>query len=165
MNKLKDLKKHQIFLLVAFSLLLLSIIVIFLLILRDYFYYQANYPEYLNDPDLTKLGGFDVSVAYTIIAIIPSYIVAFTGIRCVYKLLKYNIKGFIKICYIIAAVIVFLAIIFQIMYIFGCFRSPFTDEREIFFDRLFWISGIPVAIFSFILGSLPVKSKAKKEVI
>ena len=159
MTKLKDLKKHQIFLLVTLSLLLLSIIVIFILIIKTYFYYQANYPEYLNDPDLTKFGGFnfDLNIFLTIY-IIPIYAVSLTFIISVYKLLKHNLKGVTKVCYIVSTSIAILTLILFMICIIKGMNNLSTGAIY-----MLLITGYPINLYSLILVCLPIKPENNED--
>ena len=147
------------------SLVLLSLIIVFALTISEYINNYTPKP-YSSDLSTEQYKDFKLDlIIVSIILIFPIYAVTFTFIRSIYKLLKYNIKGFIKVCYIIAAGISFFTLVLFGLIITGILHLERILNYTNINATIFVIAGYPVNLFSFILGSLAVKSKAKKEVI
>ena len=141
-------KKHLLFLWIALVLFIINIISTMAYMQIDYYQTQA---DFVSDPQMAKeLTNFSVFVA--IVFIFPIFAVELSCIRSVYKFLKYNPCGVIKICYLLSAILSFFSFTFCGL-IFLNIVGFKTGLRE---SVLLWIEW-PVLIVSFILGSIPIK--------
>ncbi len=77
----------------------LSLITIVIAIISSYGQIKTDFP---NDPRRVS-DEFTWLIICYIIFVFPAFTVAFSCIRSIYKILKYEPKGIVKICYIISA--------------------------------------------------------------
>ena len=88
-------KRHKLFLWIAFAFFFITVVSTIIYMQIDYYQTQT---DFANDPQMARdLTNFSVVVA--IVFIFPIFAVELSCIRSVYKLLKYNPCGVIKICY------------------------------------------------------------------
>ena len=155
-------KKANIFLcisLICFVLITIGVIISIRL---------ANYSEELsitNGPSRPEFGGIIMYIAVCII-IIPGLATMLSGIRSIYKLLKYKPQGKVKICYLFSAALAFLSLVSVglcgIVLIIA--YEIQIKLSNVFIPTMLVASMGPSFIISFILGSIPVKRKKKDSV-
>lgn len=155
-------KKANIFLcisLICFVLITIGVIISIRL---------ANYSEELsiaNGPSRPEFGGIIMYIAVCII-IIPGLATMLSGIRSIYKLLKYKPQGKVKICYLFSASLAFLSLVSVglcgIVLIIA--YEIQIKLSNVFIPTMLVASMGPSFIISFILGSIPVKRKKEDNV-
>ena len=77
-------------------------------------------------------------------------------IRSIYKMLKHKPRKWIGICYIISAVVAFLAVAFYCLVVLKVFNFASASGRDYTGD-VYLLTFWPFFLVSFVLGSLPVK--------
>ncbi len=98
-------KKSRLFLWVSLAFFVLSVVAIIVCIIVSYYHIKADFP---NDPDMI-MNEFAFSLFVSMLIIFPVFAVELSFIRSVYKLIKNEPKGYVKVCYIISSVLAFIA--------------------------------------------------------
>ena len=148
-------KKHSIFLLICIILFALSVIVIISNAIVSYFDVKNSFP---ND-DRRMTDELVAIVFVTVWMTIPSLGAELSFIRSTYKIIKYEAKVYIKICYIISASLAAIAFTFYFLVFFGLIRCVGSYGYDYSATVLFFIEW-PAFIISFIIGSIPIKHTA-----
>ncbi len=149
MNKSKN-QKHKIFLWIALAFFALTLVVHLAGIVSSYHEIKADFPD---DPSRVHIEFEWLKIAY-ILAVFPSLPVELSCIRSIYKLLKYEPHGAVRICYIISAGIAFAAFVFQCLVFSGVIDLVEESGDARLEHRMLLITEWPVFIISFILGSI-----------
>lgn len=146
------MKKHKatIFLLISLSALALLAISVIVDMILEYYQIQS---DFANDVRMAN----DLTASLVVVAvffIIPIFAVGFSCIRSVYKILRYEPSGIVKMCYLLSAIISFLAFILQLFWLIGLVDFK-TGIKEIVLFLTEW----PIFIISFLLGSISIKHR------
>lgn len=145
-------KRHGLFLWASFTLFALSVIVVILNMIVSYYKVKTEFPT--DDMRIT-----DELVAIVLISvwiIIPSLASELSCIRSVYKILKYEPTGYVKLCYIISASLAFLSFSFQWLIFVGLINLEAIRPGENFTAHVLLFTQWPSFILSFVLGSIPI---------
>lgn len=117
-------------------------------------------------PDDRKLFGFanliNDTFAYVVL-VGPSLLVELSCIRSIYRILKYEPKGIVRICWLLSAVLSFSAFVFQILVFTGVVDLLEGRTNVALLGYSLLLTGIPVAIVSFLLCSIHKKQDHDKE--
>ena len=144
-------KKHRVFLGIGFSVFVLSAIYIVWSLAATYLQLQADFPN-----DHAKvMNDFSFGILIVIFCIAPGLALELSLIRSVYKTLKHELEGGVKACYVISVLLALLALVFL------CFvlLAEIPDKKWIlgfYPSEILMLTGWPVFLVSFVLGSLPV---------
>ncbi len=144
------IKKHNIFLWSSLAFFAFSLIVVVISIISSYYQIKTDFP---NDPRRVS-DEFGWLIIYCIFFIFPVFAVEFTCIRSIYKILKYEPKGIVKICYIISALLALAAFIFQCLMFSGAISFIDDSGSSKLQQRMLFLTEWPIFIISFILGSI-----------
>ncbi len=148
-------KKSRLFLWISLAFFALTLIAFLICIIITYFQIKAYFPD---DPDMV-INEFGLAVFVYMLLMFPSLAVELSCIRSVYKTIKHNPRGIIKVCYLISAILSFSAFALQFLIYVGVIDLVLeSGDARIEQAVLFWTEW-PVFIVSFALGSLPVKRK------
>ena len=145
-------KKARLFLRIGLVIFALSVIGLLICIIRSYYLLEARFP---NDPDIVR-NEFLFSLGMGIFILYPTLAIELSCIRSVYKILKYQPKKIAKICYWISVVLSVSTLVFQCLILVIVNISPGTSLDNYAVD-IFLLTGWPVFILSFVLGSIPIK--------
>lgn len=149
-------RKSLLFLWTALAFFVITLVGTIIAMQIDYYQTQSYFA---NDPQMARdLTNFSVAVA--IVFIFPIFAIELSCIRSVYKFLRYEPKGIVKVCYLISAIISFLAFTFQFLVFVGV-----VDFKTGIKETVLFLTEWPVFIISFILGSIPIKHKDFNEEI
>ena len=143
-------KKCKIFLRIGFAIFIFSIIAFILGIISSYFKIKADFPD-----DNAKIKAeFVFTLFFAPWIICPFLASELSCIRSIYKILKYNPKGVVKICYIVSSVLAFISIIFQCLVSAGVldFNEIGVEQNATFYILL--PTECVLFILSFALGSV-----------
>ena len=88
---------------------------------------------------------------------IPALLLELSCIRSVYRILKHNPRGAAKICLLISAILSLSAFVFQVLMFVGVLDFTKDSGSLRLQETVILLTGCPVAIVSFVLGSLPIK--------
>ena len=141
-------KKLKIFLCIALIFFTLTVVLTVNDLQMEYYQIKSDFS------DDYKILTHSTAVLYAvaIVFVFPIFAVELSCIRSVYKLLKYNPCGVIKVCYLISAILSFLS--FTLYCLIHLKIVGFkTGVRESVLLVIEW----PIFIVSFILGSIPIK--------
>ena len=141
-------KKARLFLWISLAVFALSAIAVLISSIELYYELLVYPPP--NDPIREFMPGFELFVYIFIMVSVLA--IELSCIRSVYKILRHEPKGIVKICYWISAILSFSAFVFLCL----CFVGVIGNENEA--DMLLIIQP-PVIIISFVLSSIPIKHK------
>ncbi len=149
-------KKHQLFFWVGLALFAASFTAY--LVWMGIFVYGFHVELPTLSPDEQVDFGMDFSflMVWYIGLVGPSLLVELSCIRSIYRILKYEPKGIIRICWLVSAVLSFFAFVFQILVHTGVLAYMEYETPLI-------LSEFPVAIVSFLLCSIRKKQNHDKE--
>ena len=150
-------KKHQLFFWVGLALFIASLA--FYLVGMGLLVREAQTetlpPSYPSDIEQYRQEAVYATFVY-IVLVGPSLLVELSCIRSVYRILKYEPKGIIRICWLVSAVLSFFAFVFQILVHTGVLAYMEYETPLI-------LSEFPVAIVSFLLCSIRKKQDHDKK--
>ena len=138
-------KKARLFLRISLVIFALSAIAVLISIIVSYCQLTANPPD---DGISAYMEGLALIVYIFIMVSVLA--IELSCIRSVYKILRHEPKGIVKICYWISAILSFSAFVFLCL----CFVGVIGNENEA--DMLLIIQPT-VIIISFVLSSIPIK--------
>lgn len=144
-------RKHQSFLWISFALFALSFIIFLVKIAVLYNEFKAT-SSTLSPSEYAF--GIDL-FAYLFFGT-PVLLMELSCIRSVYKLLKYEPSGKVKVCYIISAIIALVAFVFQCLIFFDAIDFSYGPGKVKLQENVLLLTGWPVILVSFILGSIPM---------
>ncbi len=150
MNK----KKHKIFLWISLAFFVLSVIAVLAPLIESYFELKD---AFLNEPVKNDHKWGDQSdwlIIVSVFLIFPAFPVELSCIRSVYKILKYEPKGVVKVCYVVSAVLSLSAFVFQCLVFSGVIDLVDESGSPRLYEGLLLLTEWPVFIISFILGSI-----------
>lgn len=151
-------KKHKIFLFISLAIFIASVIAFIV------FYSLAKFEMdklIAQDNDTQFRFGLGMSLIFSTIFSAGALVLELTFIRSVYKMLKHKPKGIIRICYVISAVFAFLGLVLYLGLTFGIIGYVSPSGMDYTGDM--YLLEFPLFIFSFILGSLPLKINKDNE--
>ena len=144
-------KKHRVFLGLGFSAFALSALWLVWILIKEYLRLQVDFPN-----DHAKvMNDFSFGILIVILCIAQGLALELSFIRSVYKTLKHELEGGVKACYVISVLLALIALVFL------CFvlLAEIPDKKWIlgfYPSEILMLTGWPVFLVSFILGSLPV---------
>ena len=150
-------KKSRLFLWISLSLFALSLVAFFVMIALLYLDFKTT-SSTLSPNDLVHFEyGFVIELFAYVLFGIPALLLEFCGIRSVYRILKYQPRDAVKICLLIAAILSFSAFVFQALMFAGVLDFTQDSGSLKLQETVLLLTGLPVVIVSFVLGSMPVK--------
>ena len=150
-------KKSRLFLWISLSLFALSLIAFFVMIALLYLDFKTT-SSTLSPNDLVHFEyGFVIELFAYVLFGIPALLLELCGIRSVYRILKYQLRDAVKICLLIAAILSFSAFVFQALMFAGVLDFTQDSGSLKLQETVLLLTGLPVVIVSFVLGSMPVK--------
>ena len=156
-------KKHQLFF--WFGLALFAASLTFYLVMMGLLVREAQTetlpPSYPSDIEQYRQEAVYATFVY-IVLVGPSLLVELSCIRSVYRILKYEPKGIIRICWLFSAVLSFSAFVFQILVFTGVVDLLEGRTTLGLLEGSLALTEIPVAIVSFILCSIHKKQNNDK---
>lgn len=157
-------KKHQLFFWVGLALFIASLA--FYLVGMGLLVREAQTetlpPSYPSDIEQYRQEAVYATFVY-IVLVGPSLLVELSCIRSVYRILKYEPKGIIRICWLFSAVLSFSALVFQILVFRGVVDLTSGRTTVSLKVNSLLLTEIPVAIVSFLLCSIHKKQNHDKE--
>ena len=150
-------KKSRLFLWISLALFALSLVVFFAGIALSYYNFKAT-SSTLSPNDLIHFEYVFVLELFAYVLFgIPALLLELCGIRSVYRILKYRPRNTAIICLLISAILSFSAFAFQALMLSGVLNFT-TDSGSVKLQEiLLLLTGLPVVIVSFVLGSIPIK--------
>ena len=157
-------KKHRLFLWISLTFFTLTLVLFITKAILLYYEFQSI-SSTLTPNDVIKFEyNFVVEVYAYITFGIPILLLELSCIRNTYRILKHNPHGIAKICWLISVIISFLAFVFQILLFTGVIDFTKESGSLKFQEIALLLTGLPIFIISFILGSIPVKRKKKDNI-
>ena len=151
-------KKHKIFLFISLAIFIASVIAFIVF----YSLAKSEMDKLIaQDNDTQFRFGLEMSLIFSTIFSVGALVLELTFIRSVYKMLKHKPKGIIRICYVISAVFAFLGLVLYLGLTFGIIGYVSPSGR--YYTGDMYLLEFPLFIFSFILGSLPLKINKDNE--
>lgn len=148
-------KKSKIFLWISFTIFTISVIGVLVGIITSCHQAEIKFPDDGNK----YLEEVAVVLIWSAVFIFPIFPLELSCIRSVYKTLKCQPTGFVKMCYIISAVLSFVVVVFQWLVFTGIISFyEIENGQNIMHTILLWTEW-PVFILSFVLGSIRNKIK------
>ena len=148
-------KKSRLFLWISLALFALSLVVFFAGIALSYYNFKAT-SSTLSPNDLIHFEyGFVLELFAYVLFGIPALLLELCGIRSVYRILKYRPRNAAKICLLISAILSFSAFAFQALMLSGVLNFTADSGSVKLQEILLLLTGLPIAIVSFVLGSIP----------
>ena len=150
-------KKSHLFLWISLSLFALSFVTLLVKIALLYCKFKAT-SSTLSPNDLIHFEyGFVLELFAYVLFGIPALLLELCGIQSVYRILKYRPRNTAKIRLLISAILSFSAFAFQALMLSGVLNftadSGSLKQQQI----LLLLTGLPIVIISFVLGSIPIK--------
>ena len=145
-------KKTLIFLWISLSFFSLSLIVFFVKIALLYYEFQTT-SSTLSPNDFIRFEyNFVIELFAYIMFGIPALLLELSGIRSVYRILKYNPHGVSRICLLISAILSFSAFVFQTLMFAGLLDFTKDSGSIKLQETVLLLTGWPVVVVSFGLG-------------
>lgn len=145
-------KKHQLFLRLGLSLFTLFLVIYLVQIVSLINKYNALIPT-LSPNDQNQFGfAFTIELFAYVFFGVPALLLELSCTRSIYKILKYDLHGSIKVCYIISAITALAAFIFQCLIFFGVIVFATTNIK--IQDNVMLLTTWAPFILSFALGSI-----------
>ena len=150
-------KKSRLFLWISLSLFALSLIAFFVMVALLYGDFKTT-SSTLSPNDLIHFEyAFVIELFAYVLFGISALLLELCGIRSVYRILKYRPRDAVKICLLIAAILSFSAFVFQALMFAGVLDFTQDSGSLKLQETVLLLTGLPVVIVSFVLGSMPVK--------
>lgn len=150
-------KKSRLFLWISLSLFALSLIAFFVKIALLYGDFKAT-SSTLSPNDLIHFQyAFVIELFAYVLFGMSTLLLELFGIRSVYRILKHRPRGAAKICLLIAAILSFSAFVFQALMFAGVLDFTQDSGSLKLQETVLLLTGLPVVLVSFVLGSIPVK--------
>ncbi len=147
-------KKHRWFLWCSLVFWGISVVIFLTEIVLSY-YELKTMCQTLSPNDIIRFEySFVIAVFGYIVVVFPVLLVELSCIRSVYKILKYEPKGIVKICYIVSAAMAFAAFVFFCLVAAGVVDLVDESGDAGLQHNMLLITEWPVFIISFILGSI-----------
>lgn len=143
-------KKSKLFLWISFAVFSLSVIAILLNLIASYCEIKSAFP---ND-NVQVINEFGLTLILAIILMCPFLGSELSLIRSVYKILKHNLNGSVKVCYVISSVLAFLAVVLQCLVLAGLISFGDVESEQNFTVYILLFTEWPLFVSSFILGSI-----------
>ena len=153
--------KKRLFLIVSLTILLLYVICV---ISNEVIELEKTKIEHPNNEDNIVSLSFVIMTAINIFVAFPALLSELSCTRSIYKILKFNPRKPIKICYIISASLAFLAFAFTVLYGLKLVTLDWIKPGMNFTFTILVLTMWPSFIISFVLGSIPIKRKKKDSV-
>ena len=146
-------KKHTIFLIISLAIFMASVIAAIVYFCEA----KAELDRLLSeDNDTLFRVGLELSLFFGVFFTIGVLGTKLSFIRSVYKMLKYKLNKWCRICYIISAFIAALAVAFYCLSVLKIFNFV-SDTGGDYTADIYLFTLWPSFIVSFILGSIPIK--------
>ena len=154
-------KKTSIFLWISLSFFALSLIVFFIKIALLYYEFKTT-SSTLSTNDVIRFEyNFVIELFAYIMFGIPALLLELSGIRSVYRMLKHRPRDAVRICWLISAILSFSAFVFQALMFAGVLDFTKDSGSVKLQEIVLLLTGLPVAIASFVLGYTPAKQKGE----
>ena len=150
-------KKTSIFLWTSLSFFTLSLIVFFAKMALLYYEFQTSSSTLSPDDFITFEYNFVVELFAYIMFGTPALLLELSGIRSAYRILQHNPNGASRICLLISAILSFSAFVFQVLMFTGVLDFTQDSGSLKLQETVLLLTGLPIVIISFVLGSIPVK--------
>lgn len=151
-------KKHQLFLWISLAFFALSLVIFFVEIVLLYHEFKTTSSTLL-PKDLADFEfAFVIGLYMYISCVSPALLEELSCIRSVYRILKYEPHGAIRICWLISAILSFSALVFQVLVFTGVLDFTKESGSLKLQETVLFLTGLPVVILSFVLGSIRKKS-------
>ena len=147
-------QKHQLFFWIGLILFALSLAVFVAGIIWLHYEYEAIL-ETINPDDYALFDfGYTIEVFAYVFNGISALAVEFSCIRSVYRILKYTPHGATRICWLIAAILSFFALVLMVLMFTGVLNFTKESGSRKVQDAILLLAGWPVAIISFVLCNI-----------
>ena len=148
-------KKPRLFLWISLSFVALSFVTLLVKIALLYCEFKAT-SSTLSPNDLIHFEyGFVLELFAYVLFGIPALLLELCGIRSVYRILKYRPRNTAIIRLLISAILSFCAFAFQALMLSGVLNFTADSGSVKLQEILLLLTGLPIAIVSFVLGSIP----------
>lgn len=150
-------KKTSIFFWISLSFFALSLIVFFVKIALLYYEFKTT-SSTLSPNDFIRFEyNFVIELFACIVFGIPALLLELSGIRSVYRILKFKPSDAVRICLLISAILSFFAFVFQVLMFAGVLDFTKDSGSVKLQETVLLMTGWPVVIVSFVLGSIRKK--------
>ena len=150
-------KKSRLFLRISLAVFALTLILFFVKMAVGYSEFKTT-SSTLSPNDLVH---FEYAFVIELFAYLffgtPALLLEICGIRSVYRILKHQPRGGAKICWLISAILSFSAFVFLMLLLTGVLDLVNDSGSLKLQETVLLLTGWPVVIVSFVLGSMPVK--------
>ena len=146
-------RKHTMFLMISLAVFVASVVAVIL------YYCEAiaELKRILSEVEDTQFRvGLEEGLIWSFFFTVAVLGAELSFIRSIYKMLKHKPRKWVGICYIISAVVAFLAVAFYCLVVLKVFNFASSSGRDYTGDVYlftFW----PSFLVSFVLGSAPVE--------
>lgn len=152
-------KRCRLFLLISFLVFSCSIVILVIDGIGTYFQIQDNFAD---KPFRAKREFLEYAF-FTVIILMPGIALELSFIRSVYKMLKHEPVGIVRVCYTISALLALFLVIFLYLIFFRMAFFPKVGGENNTLNLLILIEW-PIFLICFILGSIPIKhSKSRSK--
>ena len=147
-------KKCRLFLWISLILLACSVIAVLVGLCVSYYQIQTNFSD-----DTMAWIEWGTILGLVMVCVFPYLLVELSFIRSTYKILKYEPKGYVKICHAISAILAFVVLAFPWLYYasIGLFHFDLFENDQNMMAEILLFTEWPVFIVSFVLGSIHKK--------
>lgn len=148
-------KKSRLFLWMSLILFACSVIAVLVGLCVSYYQIQT---EFSGDDTMAWIE-WGTILGLVMVCVFPYLLVELSFIRSAYKILKYEPKGYVKICYTISAILAFVILAFPWLYFasIGLFHYDLFENDQNMMAEILLLTEWPVFIVSLVLGSIRKK--------
>ena len=151
------MKKHRLFLWISLAFFALSLVIFLVEMVLSYHEFKTT-SSTLSPNDLIRFEyAFVLELFAYIMLGIPALLVELSCIRSVYRILKYEPNGTIRICWLISALLSFSAFVFQVLIFTGVLDFTWDSGSIKLQETVLLLTSLPIIIISFVLGINPKK--------
>ena len=148
------MKKSRLFLWISLVFFALSLVIFLAKMVLGYYEFNTT-ASTLSPNDLIKFEyAFVIEMFAYIMIGIPFLLTELSCIRSVYRILKWEPQGIIRICWLLSAVMAFSALIFQTLMFTGVLDFTKESGSIKLQETILFLTGWPIVIVSFVLGSI-----------
>ena len=151
------MKKSRLFLWISLAFFALSLVIFLVNMVLGYYEFKTT-SSTLSPNDLIRFEyAFVIELLVYIMFGIPFLLTELSCVRSVYRILKYEPHGVIRICWLISAILAFSALVFQTLMFTGVLDFTKESGSIKLHETVLFLTGWPIVIVSFVLGSIRKK--------
>ena len=146
-------RKHTIFLMISLAVFVASVIAVVIYYCEALTELKRILSEVM---DTQERVGLEEGIVWSFFFTVAVLGAELSFVRSIYKMLKYNPRKLVGICYLVSAVLAFLSVAFYCLVVLKVFNFVSASGRDSTGD-IYLLTFWPSFLVSFALGSVPIK--------